>query len=318
VRSTAPRWEQAIAVERIVTDDLVHFVCEQALEIEVWGAADDILGPSSPLPTSCGEPIDFTFDVGDATVRDQATALTTIFVDEDSDGGANEVEQLRGAVAKLKAQVEELKRESRLHDNLAVALIRSFDDAAASALVAKGGALGGKVSAAVKLATSRIADLQASNDVSRASALSSTTTVGSDGNLRRRSMFSSLGSFRGGLSSSQPLPLALNRIATPLRPLQSNLFSPLRRLSNSLSPIRSRHAVAAVVADSPSTATANEPDIELDIMAESALIRGAEGNVDEEAPEPSHGARWDDRQKLHHTSERGATPSAGSAVCVTS
>ena len=116
----------------------------------MWGAADNALSKvevSGLLPRLCGEHI-----------AEESLSFEEEASESGSDTSEEDEEGLRERLGELKETVEELERELCLNSELAVALVKTFDEDAAKALALKGRA--GRVPAAMKLSTGRLSELE--------------------------------------------------------------------------------------------------------------------------------------------------------------
>mmetsp|Transcript_40467 Transcript_40467/g.52098 ORF Transcript_40467/g.52098 Transcript_40467/m.52098 type:complete len:1141 (+) Transcript_40467:75-3497(+) len=157
-RTTAPRWEQTMSLKLIVNDDLVNYVMNEVLEIELWAAPENLIIDTQASKQSrlCGEKIVLNYT--DASSTPQQLADGTEEGDPvGREGIEDEVELLKSQVHDLLLEVDELQRENRSNGELALGLVRSFDKEAAATLKKE---KHGRVTQAVKISQEYILNLQ--------------------------------------------------------------------------------------------------------------------------------------------------------------
>jgi len=162
-KSTAPKWDQSITVEHIVTDDFIDYILNEALEIEVWGGPDNHLsGEDVKAASLCGDKFEFA-GLG-ALARGgfgQEEEEEEEVEDDDNlvsfDGSDAEV--LKDKIAQLQASLDEARREAKLHSDLAMSLVNRFDGASAQSLGK--GDVSLRVPAVLRLSHDRISKLEA-------------------------------------------------------------------------------------------------------------------------------------------------------------
>ena len=144
-RTPHPKWDQTVSVKQIVNDDFVHYVANEAVELEIWGAPDTTLeapegyvgmhgvshGGSGPV----GEHIEVEMDEEDQD-RANSNGRAGGDGDVDSEGAdVNDIEFWKRKVDRLEEALEELQRESKTASELAVGLAKHIDPDAAHKLV---------------------------------------------------------------------------------------------------------------------------------------------------------------------------------------
>ena len=140
-RTPHPKWDQTVSIKQIVNDDFVHYVSNEAVELEIWGAPETNLeapegyvgmhgvghGGSGPV----GEHIEVEMDE-----EDQDRANRSGDGGEDSEGAdVNDIDYWKRKVDHLEETLEELQRESKTASELAVGLAKHLDPDKAHKLI---------------------------------------------------------------------------------------------------------------------------------------------------------------------------------------
>lgn len=154
--TTAPKWDQTLGVTVLVSGEFVHYVKTEALELEVWAAAESKLtGEKADPPPVYGEKIEVERGaLGEEAPEDDGAASEGSGSEGDDDADA-----LKAELAATKALLEASEREVRVGVDLLLALVKSFDPNGADR-IARG--QGARLPAAVRVAKDHLAKVQAS------------------------------------------------------------------------------------------------------------------------------------------------------------
>ena len=135
-RTQHPKWDQTLSVTQIVNDDFVHFVSNEAVELEVWGAPETTLEEADGSGSGVGG-LGYGSGhggglVGDHIIVDVDEEDLDRGGDEDDEGGeggdgAHDEEFWRRKVEALQETLEDLKREAKTNGELAVGLVKQID-----------------------------------------------------------------------------------------------------------------------------------------------------------------------------------------------